>query len=109
MGYYTGHNLDIPGNGPSVEEVAAKLAEINNDLDTRWWLSTIAGEDVAKRYDHTQDMREISKYWPGILFTLSDIGEETGDVWVEYYLSGKVHQEVQPEWVPPPFDPRQLV
>ena len=109
MGYYTVHNLDIPGNELSVEEVAAKLAETYNDLDTRYWLSAITGEDVAKWYGHPEDMREISKHWPDILFTLSGVGEETGDVWAEYYLGGKVHREFQPEWVPPPFDPRQLV
>lgn len=61
-----------------------------------------------KWYDHEKQMREISKKFPTALFTLSGVGEETGDIWNEYYLKGKMQKETA-EIVIDPFDKSKLV
>jgi len=43
----------------------------------------------AKWYEHRQDMVDLSKKFPDVLFTLKGVGEEFGDIWFEYYKGGK--------------------
>lgn len=105
MSYYTYFYLDIPDGGPTMEEVAAKLAEINNGERFDW---VIRGEGSSKWVNHHDDMREVSRHFRGVLFTLRGDGEITYDNWVEYHLNGKTQREAQPEWIPPAFDPAKL-
>jgi len=65
--------------------------------------------DEAKWYDHGENMKALSKKWPKILFQLDGDGEESGDVWREYWLDGKVQAAKQKSWTPPDFDPKKLV
>ena len=108
MGNYTQFFLEVSDNGPSLDDVAGKLAETCGYPDINRWLQFITAEDDAKWYDHTLDMRNISKHWPDVLFALHGIGEENGDMWVEYHWNGKVQTETQPEWEPPAFCPQKL-
>lgn len=50
-------------------------------------------EESTKWYSHKEDMAKMSKAFPGVLFTLHGEGEEAGDLWVEYYLDGKIQRE----------------
>lgn len=43
----------------------------------------------CKWYSYENDMKELSKKFPNILFTLSGKGEESFDIWRRYYLNGK--------------------
>jgi hypothetical protein len=84
MGYYTRHTLEIiEGNDyitDYIQEIA-KLADYTNLFD-----------DGCKWYDHEKDMRKYSKNHPNTVFKLSGEGEETGDLWHEYYLNGKMQR-----------------
>ena len=39
-------------------------------------------------------MREYSKRHPKTVFKLIGTGEEAGDMWIEYYLNGKMQRTV---------------
>ena len=57
--------------------------------------------------DFEQDMREISKAFPGQLFTVYGEGEDSTDIWNAYFLDGK-YQSCPAEIVFPPYDPAKL-
>lgn len=80
MGYYTRHELEIIEGG-------------NHDIDYEAGIAIVSGygtpfEDEIKWYDHEKDMRAYSKKHPDTLFKLSGEGEESGDIWAEYYQNG---------------------
>jgi hypothetical protein len=52
-------------------------------------------------------MNEISKEYPNVIFELSGEGEESGDVWKNYYMNGKV-QKCQARIVFDEFDENEL-
>jgi len=88
MGYYTRHELEIiKGNTDLIaefveenENAAYAIDEYGDSLDSCKW------------YDHEKDMREFSLKHPSTLFKLSGEGEQSGDVWHEYYRNGKMQR-----------------
>ena len=46
--------------------------------------------ESCKWYEHEADMREFSKRYPVVLFTLAGEGEEAGDLWKKYFKNGKM-------------------
>ena len=89
MGHYTSYSLSIEeGDQRNLKEAIKKLGMEN-------YISTKSGEslDGCKWYDHTDDMIEMSKFFPGTLFCLSGIGEEFGDYWKLYVKNGKGYRE----------------
>ena len=54
------------------------------------WKHFINGDaDQLKWYDWDTDMRCLSNKFPTVTFTLKGEGEESGDLWIAYYLGGK--------------------
>ena len=51
------------------------------------------GGNSCKWYKHKEDMKALSAKFPGILFTLHGEGEESEDLWVQYWLGGKCQEE----------------
>jgi len=115
MGYYTDYQLDpnarsilisYPYRIRQVIEEFIQLEKGNDPysylLDA--WLSN--GSDLTW-YDHQKDMAKLSAAFPDVLFTLSGAGQESDDLWKEYYLRGKV-QAAKGEIVYPKFDERML-
>lgn len=109
MGYETNFNLAvINGDRPSVEDVAKTLNEVMGDPDPDYWKSVLRGDQPCQWYEYTENMVEVSRHYPGVVFSLNGCGEEPGDEWIEYYRDGKFQAERRPEWVPPPFDHLKL-
>ena len=89
MGYYTKHNLSIINESNS-----------NLDLDLNDHKEAISKsadyqycfEDSIKWYQHEQHMRTYSKQYPNLIFELIGEGEESGDLWKEYYKNGKMQR-----------------
>lgn len=100
MGYYTTHKLEI-------------LEGDDYTTDYKKEISDLAGysycfEDSIKWYNHEADMRTYSECHPNVLFKLSGDGEENGDLWVEYYLNGKMQREkIEIKFAP--FDKSKLI
>jgi len=63
--------------------------------------------DTVKWYDHETNMRELSKEFPSVVFTLHGEGEESGDFWNKYFLGGKMQLD-RPELVYAGFDKSKL-
>ena len=80
MGYYTRYELEH--NDRSGIDHAKEVTERSD--------YTYLFDDQIKWYDHEKDMRKYSKEYPNVLFELSGEGEETGDLWIEYYKNGKM-------------------
>ena len=86
MGYYTKYELET--SGPN-QIAAHKAAAVYNEAT----YYAIYDEQSCKWYDHVKDMKEISRKYPEVLFTLSGIGEEYPDIWVKYFKNGNVQVE----------------
>jgi len=84
MGYYTQHQLTVSEGfvQEHVEQISL-ISGYSQDL--------FEGEEV-KWYSHEKDMRAHSLNWPELLFTLKGEGEESGDIWIEYYKNGKMQR-----------------
>lgn len=53
----------------------------------------IASTESYKWYENEDDMKELSKAFPDIVFMLHGEGEEQGDLWLSYHKNGKVQRE----------------
>lgn len=117
MGYYTVYSLGADHydhkTGTRTDDVSGDLRdEINEELRKRDVIEYALTEDwscydAVKWYDHDDDMIEVSKMFPDVLFCLHGEGETSEDMWDAYYLNGKM-QYCGAEIVYPPFDPEKL-
>ena len=123
MGYYTSYNLTVKKREgllfAEVEretelEIAKKLCEISewfypDDINeyienSDYPLAELISFDVIKWYDHYNEMRALSKYFPSLYFELEGFGEEYGDMWREYFHNGEaMHSDAKitydtPNW-----------
>ena len=106
MGYYTKYELTITGQSDQWVEgrdAHGKVHRVNlGPVDyskIRRELTEITGYsdpfgDSIKWYDHDDHMREISRRYPDLLFTLEGVGEEAGDMWCKYYQKGLCQHEL---------------
>lgn len=63
--------------------------------------------EATKWYACETDMRCLSRRFPGVLFTVTGDGEDKGDLWVAYFLDGRMQRDAA-EVVYPGFDPEKL-
>ena len=82
MGYYTMHELTVSDDNVNDHVAAIELVSGYSGLF----------EDTVKWYDRERDMRGYSKDNPSVLCELKGEGEESGDLWIEYYKSGKMQR-----------------
>lgn len=86
MGYYTNYSLEVDGgNGLDI------IADLKAVCDNASYALCDDGStsDQLKWYDHESDMIAFSRKYPDVLFTLYGAGEESGDIWRQYFLNGK--------------------
>lgn len=92
MNYYTNYQLSFckREKSESNEELTFKI--LAEQLNT----STQVNEDElehgfnCKWYTHEQDMCKISELYPTHLFILYGFGEDKEDIWVKYFVNGKM-------------------
>ena len=87
MGYYTVHNLEIEG----LKDTDIDFYDHAGMIEKLSGYTSLFDGESLKWYDHEQDMKAYSKKFPKLLFILSGEGEESGDIWKDYYKSGR-HQ-----------------
>lgn len=94
MGYYTDYELTATtrkGGAPLSNDVISKLNDAvkqlnifeSTDVDGASWYTN------AKWYDYENDMADLSKEFPDVFFELSGHGEDSEDVWIEYFCGGR--------------------
>lgn len=130
MGYYTRFNMevqDIDNVGYNAFEIAKYMLDkyhekssfypfenqlkhfiddVDNQIGEAYGLCLDDDED-AKWYKHTDEMTELSKEFPNVLFKLHGEGEDSGDIWDAYFMNGKM-QYCPARIMCPPFDRNKL-
>lgn len=90
----------------NADEVYAKLYKENDNV--RYAMDKRGNcNEPCKWYEHDDEMKAFSKKYPQYLFTLKGDGEEAGDMWVKYFLDGKV-QTAEAKITFDPFDINSL-
>lgn len=100
MGYYTNYNLSVVNHNNFTEnqlrevssELARRLGEddelpFHQHIDDAFeWI----GYDSRKWYEHEEDMMQLSREYPDMIFLLEGWGEEYDDVWRKYFKGGRI-------------------
>lgn len=104
MGYYTSHTLDVihVKDAATHEAIVTKLKEKGvwgyalhgGDYNERYHTSCFYSDDVAKWYEHDEDMEDISRSFQEATFKLTGFGEDREDMWYTLYHNGE-SEEVQ--------------
>lgn len=116
MGYYTAYSMclldpetqevlsDEKYNAilPKVIDLLQKADVINYALD-----EYLDCNDTVTWYSYAEDVAEISRQIPDVLFAVHGDGDENGDIWDHYFLNGK-SQRCNAEIKIPPFDQSKL-
>lgn len=99
----TGTNEIHPDESEKIIKHLIEFYELDYALDE-------SGDCVesCKWYSHTQDLRLFSKTYPDVVFELHGEGEETGDIWNEYFKDGQSQRE-QAKFTIDPYDPSKLI
>lgn len=104
MGYYTKFSLELIG---CINEEQEDQILNENVLGYDCPLSMML-KDEYKWYSWQINMQMISKKYPTVLFKLSGIGEEKGDMWDCYFLDGK-YQFCKSKVIYEKYDPLKLI
>lgn len=92
MGYYTRFHLSWDGD---IDEEELKKALLKHDcygIYNEDYEIEINEADSCKWYSYEEDMKELSKEFPDIIFDLYGEGEESGDQWHTYFKNGKMQE-----------------
>ncbi len=95
MGYYTTFRLEIvDGSQKQIQKVKDFANTLHSEVTNGIDFESLFDEDgeYTKWYQHRVCMEMISKKFPRALFFLTGEGEETADLWHEYWLAGKVQR-----------------
>ena len=100
VGYYTRHELST-SEGINEEHThnIGELTEYGSDM---------FNGDTIKWYECEKDMKEYSKKYPDIVFTVYGEGEESGDIWNSHFKNGKMHT-CKAKMVMKPYDEALLI
>ena len=109
MGYYTYYTMEARGikNEEEYNSIVRSLKkhELYEDRENNKYgvfnnskyfdeshSSYFEAYEETKWYDHSYDMMKFSCLFPDVTFKLHGEGEESGDLWNEYFHNGKVEE-----------------
>lgn len=105
MGYYTHYTLTVV-SGPHKYKEDVVVETIREFDDYAAWALHEDGDDT-KWYSHYEDMLKYSKLFPEDVLMVHGEGEESGDIWWEFFKNGEGYH-VDVEYIVPVFDENQL-
>ena len=110
MGYHTYFTLSVIGANRTdqerIREMLANLGVLGYALQEESG-ADYGPQDCVNLFGHDDDMLEVSREFPQVLFSLHGEGDSTGDIWESHYLGGKTY--TQPAIITiPPFNPALL-
>ena len=89
MGYYTNFSFTLE-EGPK-EQYEKMLKDIDGIIGND---EISSFESVnTKWYDYDKDLKQLSERYPDIAFRVYGDGEESDDLWQEYWRAGKCFRE----------------
>jgi hypothetical protein len=104
MGYYTDYKLIAEKDVELTEEILEEMSGYDWEMtSSNQWRPT----DSCKWYSSDEDMKKFSEKYPGKLFILEGEGEESGDIWKEYFKDGK-YIHYQADYTFPEFNEKDL-
>ena len=94
MGYYTSYSLKLKEHVKEEDkpvDLDYIMYQLRKENDCASYAFDENGETLqeCKWYESTNDLKAFSKRYPTVLFELKGEGEESGDIWTEYFLNGK--------------------
>ena len=109
MGYYTIFKLSAK-DSEITDDMKKELSTINSYYFDNMNLidELVEGWFEAKWYDYVDNMKMLSLKFPTTVFILEGDGEENDDMWVAYFMNGKVQYE-KAKITYNYFDPNKLV
>ena len=102
MGYTTWYTINTQENTYKISDIASYMNK--KYMESDWFYPfdvddylddndvydfEIECEEWNKWYEHDEEMLELSKHFPNVVFCLDGEGEENGDIWRTYYKNGK--------------------
>lgn len=88
MGYYTKFSLSVEPF--YMDQLIPEFRDSCDSARFAMQSNGIANGDGVKWSSHEDDLKKFSKKYPDVLFILSGVGEESGDMWRKYFKGGKV-------------------
>lgn len=98
MGYYTKFELSVIAKGREARDQRDSLYEyVENTRDyfgDAYLKDILDGSYTMKWYEWRQDMEELSKKYPLLIFLLEGVGQEDEvDVWRAFIKNGKILEQ----------------
>lgn len=94
MGYYTSYELYIDNLDELDDLVVKNVEKAIDEIDVLEDGNSRCGWSAyTKWYDHDENMRLLSYRFPNVVFELRGDGEDSEDVWAQYYKGGRVQTD----------------
>ena len=111
MGYYTDYKVNVYKQDKNVTayDMLSKMNELQTTnrgifypfdgliqelMEENWTKQAhdfeLETDDECKWYEWADDMKDLSKAFPNVIFQVSGEGEEQGDIWRAWIKNGKV-------------------
>lgn len=92
---FTASNHKTPSE-PLPLEIQEALEDALNEMDLFYDIWEYGGKvcwntgEPIRWYDCDDDMKQLSSQFPEVLIKMEVEGEENGDLWINYFLNGKM-------------------
>lgn len=85
MGYLTLFKITYSEKTEEIRTYANQLSDGNIDNSGFYYND----EECVKWYNFERDMLQLSNQFPDVLMTVKGEGEESDDLWIQYFKGGK--------------------
>lgn len=128
MGYYTRFDMSVYDVNYNAHDIAKFMLEKSKENEAYYafefdlerffenWdeqcgvacVLLLESNDGSKWYEHEEEMRDLSKEFPDVVFKLHGEGEDNEDIWDKYFMNGKM-QSCPAQMTLPPFEKEKLI